>query len=183
MSIESQGKIRLVRILDQATCLRTVRSDRSEDDWQPGKLYADGGIQEQWSRSCSIIAETHAAGVLAETFAQVRAALSPLCLRDGRRIFSLSALNMIRYRPGDRFLPHRDAVPGSANWRRHSIVCYLNSDFDGGETYFPNIDLIITPRIGFALLFPSYFLHEGRGVTSGIKFIINGFFIDPNSSE
>ena len=59
-----------------------------------------------------------------------------------------------------------------------AIVCYLNEDFDGGETIFPQYDCQTTISTGSVLLFPvtwSY-LHRGTPVRNGYaKYILGSF--------
>jgi len=105
-----------------------------------------------------------------------------------RRIAAASAtepmqgepLQILRYRPGQEYKPHTDAIPGLANQRIATMLVYLNDDFEGGETEFPKAGLTVRPRRGEGLLFhnvdangeldPSV-LHAGVPVRSGVKFL------------
>lgn len=60
-------------------------------------------------------------------------------------------LQCVRYRPGQQFMAHYDA--GRHVSRFHTLLIYLNEDFEGGETHFPQIGLTVRPRRGSALLF------------------------------
>ena len=56
-----------------------------------------------------------------------------------------------------------------------STVIYLNDDFTGGETYFPNQDFLYTPKSGDILLFPSggtEYVHGVKKVLSGNRYTI-----------
>lgn len=89
-------------------------------------------------------------------------------------------LQVLRYRPGQQYKPHTDAIPGLANQRIKTMLVYLNDDFEGGETEFLKAGLTIRPRRGEGLLFdnvdargepdPSV-QHAGLPVTSGVKFL------------
>ena len=89
-------------------------------------------------------------------------------------------LQILRYRPGQEYKPHTDAIPGLKNQRIMTMLVYLNDDFEGGETSFPDAGLTIRPKRGEGLLFtnvdaggnpdPSV-LHAGLPVTSGVKFL------------
>jgi prolyl 4-hydroxylase len=57
---------------------------------------------------------------------------------------------------------------------------YLNDDFEGGATYFPDLDLRVTPKAGSALYFQYNYTgvlknlrtkHIGETVTAGTKYI------------
>lgn len=55
---------------------------------------------------------------------------------------------------------------------------YLNSDFCGGEIYFPFFDLIIKPQKNQLIFFPSgvEFSHEVRTITSGRRCMVSTFY-------
>lgn len=79
-----------------------------------------------------------------------------------------------RYEVGQHFGLHTDR---SYKGRGGSLslltfLLYLNDDFEGGETAFPEIDVLVTPRVGEALLFQHKVLHEGRRVISGTKVLL-----------
>lgn len=67
--------------------------------------------------------------------------------------------------------------------RRFSIIVYLNDDFEGGETYFPKLNITIKPKLCRALVFENCIrgsnfpnplsLHEGKEITRGRKTILN----------
>lgn len=84
-----------------------------------------------------------------------------------------------RYMPaaGDRFHPHVD-IDCLAHIKRFLVMFwYLTDVEDGGETYFPDIDLGVKPAKGRMLLFPPYWMfpHEGRPPVSGTKFILGTY--------
>jgi prolyl 4-hydroxylase len=51
-------------------------------------------------------------------------------------------------------------------------MIYLNEDFAGGETTFPEWDVCITPKTGMMLLFRHELLHAGEAVTRGRKYVL-----------
>jgi prolyl 4-hydroxylase len=62
-------------------------------------------------------------------------------------------LQVLRYRPGGEYKPHFDAIPGFANQRAMTLLVWLNSDYEGGETHFPTPGLKLKGRAGDGLLF------------------------------
>jgi len=46
-----------------------------------------------------------------------------------------------------------DGSPGKYPWRYATAVTYLNDDYEGGETYFPNFNYVSKPKKGTTLLF------------------------------
>ncbi|EYF00892.1 prolyl hydroxylase family protein [Chondromyces apiculatus] len=83
-------------------------------------------------------------------------------------------LRLYRYGPGERHGAHWDTVVELPDGVRSllTLVFYLNHDFEGGETDFPELSQHITPRAGRALLFQHRILHEATEVRSGEKFVL-----------
>ena len=89
-------------------------------------------------------------------------------------------LQVLRYRPGEEYKPHFDAIPGFGNQRILTMLVWLNGDYRGGETLFLKNGLSLRGETGDALLFrnvgedgrrdPSS-AHAGLPVQSGEKLI------------
>ena len=91
----------------------------------------------------------------------------------GRQAIGISErFRFYRYEPGQCFAPHTDGSFRRDNGEesRLTLLIYLNDDFEGGETAFD--DHVVTPRRGLALAFRHELLHEGRVVTSGVKYVL-----------
>jgi len=58
--------------------------------------------------------------------------------------------------------------------RSISALCYLNSDYEGGEIEFVNFGVKIKPESGMMILFPSNYayMHIAHPVISGIKYAL-----------
>ncbi|CAA9285542.1 MAG: hypothetical protein AVDCRST_MAG56-4219 [uncultured Cytophagales bacterium] len=89
-------------------------------------------------------------------------------------------LQIVRYAEGQEFKVHFDSNKGNA--RVHTLLVYLNDAFEGGETYFPEIDLKVKPRQGRMLYFLNrdaqhknipFSAHAGLPVRNGIKYGCN----------
>lgn len=89
-------------------------------------------------------------------------------------------LHILRYRHGQEYRPHVDALPGAANQRDWTVLVYLNEDYVGGETVFPELGLSVRGRAGDALVFRNTGAdglgdprsrHAGLPVTSGTKWL------------
>lgn len=89
-------------------------------------------------------------------------------------------LTVLRYRPGQEYRPHFDALPNVANQRIKTVLVYLNEGFGGGETLFLASGLKVTPRAGDAILFDNIKAdgaidmqsrHAGLPVTHGAKWL------------
>jgi prolyl 4-hydroxylase len=87
---------------------------------------------------------------------------------------------ILRYKGGQEYRPHFDFVRSEQNQRFMTVLVYLNHDYKGGETVFPEIGLSVTGRKGDALVFTSALpdrsvdplsKHAGMPVTSGVKYL------------
>ena len=82
-------------------------------------------------------------------------------------------LRVYRYEVGHYFGLHTDqsyAKDGSRSLL--TLLVYLDDDFDGGETDFPEQHQTIAPRAGDALWFQHAVLHAGTRVTRGTKHVL-----------
>ncbi len=89
-------------------------------------------------------------------------------------------LEILRYRPGQEYRPHLDALPGATNQRAWTMLVWLNHGYEGGATEFPGSGLRIAGATGDALLFRNLLddgradpaaLHAGMPVRSGTKYL------------
>jgi predicted 2-oxoglutarate/Fe(II)-dependent dioxygenase YbiX len=83
-------------------------------------------------------------------------------------------LRIYRYEPGQQFGLHQDQGYSGPDGSRSllTLMLYLNDDFDGGETDFPEQETRVVPRTGSALWFQHMLLHSGARVTRGIKYVL-----------
>lgn len=100
-------------------------------------------------------------------------------------------MQVVAYPPGGYYNTHFDAsfhpdvIPNmnrGCGPRLYTFLIYLNDDFDGGETDFPEIGVTITPKKGKAILFQNIdanqdlipeSMHAGCPVKHGTKWIAN----------
>lgn len=89
-------------------------------------------------------------------------------------------LQVLRYRPGQQYRNHFDAIAGVDNQRILTVLVYLNEDYEGGETRFVSAGLDHRGRKGDALLFRNTLAdgradpaseHAGLPVTAGEKLL------------
>lgn len=82
-------------------------------------------------------------------------------------------LRLYRYEKGERHGAHWDSeVILEKRISRLTLVFYLNDDFEGGATLFPEIGQTLTPKAGRAALFQHRVLHAAQPVTHGEKFVL-----------
>lgn len=87
-------------------------------------------------------------------------------------------LTILRYQPGQQYRPHHDAGKGAA--RHWTALIWLNDDYDGGETDFPDVGMRVKGGVGDLLLFRNVtadgapdarMMHAGLPVTRGVKWM------------
>jgi len=103
----------------------------------------------------------------------------------GIPINKFKGISVVKYEKGG-FIPiHTDS--GDTMPRPYTIIIYLNDDYTGGETHFPNVNKSFKLNIGDALFFHNrdssgfdtrISSHEGKPVISGQKYIANIWVYD-----
>ena len=110
----------------------------------------------------------------------------------GTDVKSQEELQVVRYKEGGFYKPHYDAcnkftddctrLNQGLGPRFITFIIYLNDDFDGGETFFPEINTKVSPKQGKAAIFYDVdeegeilpkSLHGGLDVSNGEKWICN----------
>jgi len=78
-----------------------------------------------------------------------------------------------RYDAGNFYKLHFDSDGKTLAGRQMVVIWYLNDDFDGGYTAFPQQDVEIVPKAGKIVTFPPFWthMHEGQTVLNGTKYI------------
>ena len=99
-------------------------------------------------------------------------AVNDYCARYNIEMKFWEAMNFIKYGPNQHFQEHADH--GFSYIATVSLVAYPNDDYEGGELYFPKINLKIKPEAGDLYIFPSTYLfsHKAMPVISGTKYSI-----------
>jgi len=99
----------------------------------------------------------------------------------GTRWICGEPLNILKYKPGQQYKAHHDGT-GADNItvREQTALIWLNDQFEGGETDFPNIKVRVRGSVGDMLVFRNVLpdgqldirmLHAGLPVTAGIKWM------------
>ena len=103
-----------------------------------------------------------------------------LAAASGTDVRAAEPLQILHYAPGQQYHEHSDALPGVAASQQRvlTFLVYLNEDFDGGETSFPQLGIKVRGRTGDGLLFRNAqadgtpdprSIHAGLPVTRGAK--------------
>lgn len=118
-------------------------------------------------------------------FAAIQSTVPPQL--DGMDIVALAGPRTacMRYSAGEYFGLHTDSpfVAEDGALTKLSLVLYLNDDYTGGETVFPDQALEVRPEIGTILLFPPNLRHMSKPIIRGIKYIIRSEVLYRSSSS
>jgi prolyl 4-hydroxylase len=153
--------------------------------FQPSKLMTDDGLKEFYRTSFSaelVIPEDEILNGIRKKAAEW------LDVPESHFEF----FQCVAYGPGQEYQTHYDTFDENFESgkeeleklgpRKYTMLAYLNDDFVGGETYFPNLDLLVQPKKGSVLVFENIdengkiqksSLHAGLPVTSGKKYAMN----------
>lgn len=93
-------------------------------------------------------------------------------------------LHILNYKPGQEYKEHFDYFAATSKSASNNRICtfvlYLNDVEEGGETYFPKLNLSVFPKKGMAVYFEYFYndqmlneltLHGGAPVITGEKWI------------
>lgn len=103
-----------------------------------------------------------------------------LAAASGTEVAAGEPLQVLRYRPGQQYRPHFDAIADTDNQRVLTMIGYLNAGYAGGETLFVATGLRVSGAVGDVLMFrnadadgqpDALSQHAGLPVTRGEKLI------------
>ena len=150
-------------------CFRRSRVMQKRD----GKDAGGDVVQTRVRSSSSVVLQDRGHPLLARLYEAV-------ARHEGVSERDIEHIQCVRYKRAQRFRSHFDG--GVDLPRLATYLLYLNDDFDGGETYFPMLDLSIAPKSGSCLRFASCTAdgrvlwqseHGGLPVTRGVKYALN----------
>lgn len=143
---------------------RTTRTDYNDQDYRK-------------SRSCDILKDSNK--VIDKLFGKIESLNPRIQIKYGQ---------ITEYKTGEKYKPHYDAYSqdylslNKIRQRKITYMIYLNEDFIGGYTRFPNININIKPKEGMLVSFQNcignsnyihpFALHESLEVIQGKKYIL-----------
>jgi prolyl 4-hydroxylase len=165
-------------LFSPSECAALVSADR---EWLQATVNsAEGRVVEPVVRDSST-AVLRDPALAAELYRRVLSHVPPRMIveLEGRRS-SLDVagvhvpVRIYRYEPGQHFGLHQDQSYFGEDGTKSllTLMVYLNEDFEGGETEFPEQGETIVPEVGTALLFQHMLLHAGKRVRSGVKMVL-----------
>lgn len=91
-------------------------------------------------------------------------------------------LQVIRWFPGMEQSPHADDMSNTNiegfGHRAFGSILYLNDDYSGGHTYYPNLKFEITPQAGSLAIHPGdeEHLHGVTKIEGGMRYTVASFW-------
>ncbi len=157
-------------VLEPQACTDLIAAADSSK-WSPGvaALDSNGRTHETPTRSFTRISlDTDV------ILASIRPSI-PSTIEDMHFVgLSTEQLICLRYLPGDSFPTHVDSptINSATCHSLFTIIIYLNDGYKGGETYFPDCDVVIQPVTGMALIFAHGVRHGGQIIQTGLKYAL-----------
>jgi hypothetical protein len=93
-----------------------------------------------------------------------------------------SIVNIQRFEVGGKMGLHKDKMP--YNNVKYGTVCYLNDNYEGGEIYYPDLDISVKPKARSILIHGGDINHEVKEVLSGSdRYFLSTFVHADDSNE
>jgi len=94
--------------------------------------------------------------------------------KNYERIHDIQSL--LRYRSGDMLGEHRDNSEESDYNNIYGLIIYLNDDYEGGEIYYPDVNIKIKPKAGSIVIHDAGILHGVKPVVgTKIRYVLTSF--------
>jgi len=156
------------------------------DGWMPSAVGGEANIDTDARRSNTFLFPIHFNNPLSFFMTAQKLYLYANIYAEESGIFfsHMESISMLEYLSEDGFYkPHYDFGPDTP--RTMSAILYLNDVDEGGETYFDQLDISVSPKAGRLVLFPSTYpySHEARSPLSGNKYVLVTWFGQPLNTE
>ncbi len=168
--------------LDGATCRRLIAlaEPRFERSHVEGRAHAERTVSDERTSDSAMLHEPPAS-----TDPAVLATLERAARLLDAPVSHLEPLQVVRYRPGQRFGVHHDSfadVRLGEGQRVATLFVYLNDAQPEAATEFPRLGLAVSPRAGTAVYWCNLRAdgaiddraqHAGRAPRGGVKYGLN----------
>jgi len=165
-------------LYEAAACASTIDYVKRLNGWESATVREEGhegsyqSADRPESRTASILISTEGYDLIKQFESKIDDIIKPLIKQIyGINLVDHSGTQLVRYKPGGHYAVHADAGFDLQS-RYFSVLCYLNSDFEGGHTSFPSLNYSVIPESGKAIVFPSQYLHCAEPVTKGEKYVL-----------
>ncbi|WP_062515661.1 2OG-Fe(II) oxygenase [Halobacillus sp. KGW1] len=160
----------LGNVVSEEECEALIRL--SKDKVNRSKIGSDHDVSDIRTSSSAFLPDDELTGRIEKRLAQIMNV--PVEHGEG--------IHILHYKPGQEYKAHHDYFRSTSraakNPRISTLVLYLNDVEEGGETYFPEMNLTVSPHKGMAVYFEYFYndpainertLHGGSPVTAGEK--------------
>ena len=160
-------------VLDPTECARFIGRMRNAEDATVAPIVGHDGEEidlEVRNNTRIMFDDIDLAGTL---WPRVRGSIPPALM--GLTVAGLNErFRVYRYAEQQHHGSHWDTSIELPDGRTSllTFMIYLNDDFEGGETSFDEIDEIVIPRQGHAVVFQHRVVHTARPVMRGEKFAL-----------
>ncbi|WP_342512385.1 2OG-Fe(II) oxygenase [Sporosarcina sp. FSL K6-1522] len=164
----------LGNVLSNEECEELIRL--SKDKMQRSKIGATREVNEIRTSSSMFFKDSEH-GIVAKVEKRI-ASIMNIPIEHGE------GLQILQYTPGQEYKAHHDFFKSTSkvanNNRISTLVMYLNDVEQGGETFFPKLELSVSPQKGTAVYFEYFYndeilndltLHGGAPVIAGEKWV------------
>ncbi len=159
-------------------CAQVLAEVRTLDAWEIAEITVenDEGVPEEIrdtsTRDARILDSSKCPAILHEFERRLRDSVLPFIQETwGVDLQDVAGTQLVQYEPGGHYSAHQDGG-GSLAERYFTVLCYLNEDFEGGQTSFPTIPYSMRPATGKVVIFPSTFWHCAEPITRGQKSVL-----------
>lgn len=143
---------------------------------EKARVTMDGGTQFEGMRDADSSAISHLTeDLVIQRINRCIAAATGTCATWGE------PLNILRYNVGQQYRAHHDGRgSGDGTTRIMTALIWLNEQFEGGETEFPNLNIRVRGGVGDMLVFRNVYgdgsqddrlIHAGLPVSNGVKWM------------
>jgi prolyl 4-hydroxylase len=84
--------------------------------------------------------------------------------------------DIVKWYPEMNMKIHVDNGHPDVIMRHYTSICYLNDDYDGGETFLPKHNYSCIPKKGKVVIFPSYYPHGVNLIKNNPRYTLAMWF-------
>lgn len=166
-----------IQLYDERACQSIVRQSRASSNWGAAQISVEeeqgyrSAVEEE-TRRASVLTPAGRSPIVREFNKKMNRTIKPLVKQLwGIGLRHHSGTHLVCYSPGNFYVPHTDSALDVSD-RYFTVLCYLNQNFEGGQTSFPSLTYSVQPRTGKAIVFPATYLHGAEPVLSGKKYVL-----------
>jgi Rps23 Pro-64 3,4-dihydroxylase Tpa1-like proline 4-hydroxylase len=175
--VQEANGIFSIYLLESDICRSIVDSVKRATEWQVAEVGSEleeniVSVVDSDFRSANVLFSADAPVECAAIDSRFEDMLPPL-VKDiwDLELSDREGTQIVRYGNHGHYNAHADAAL-DLQQRYFTALCYLNDDFEGGQTTFPYLkNFSVSPRAGKLVVFPSRYVHRAEPVSKGEKYV------------